>query len=59
MEASWGYTNMPRLWYDTRGLRAFPKDPVHIMIVEADLSPREVSWNTLGRKAASYEDGSQ
>ena len=27
--------------------------------MDADLSLEEVSWNTLGRKAASWEDGSQ
>ena len=27
--------------------------------MDIDLNPEEVSWNTLGRKAASCEDGSQ
>ena len=27
--------------------------------MDSDLNPEEISWNTLGRKVASCEDGSQ
>lgn len=42
-----------------RSLGVFPKDPAHNKIVEANLSPREVSWDTLEWKMATYEEGSQ
>ena len=43
----------------SRGLGDFPRDPVHITLLEAKPNPREVSWGIQEGKAASYKEGSQ
>lgn len=39
-------------------MRAFPKDPVYIVLAEVEPNPGEVSWDTLERKVGTYEEGS-
>jgi len=41
----------------SRGLGTFPNHPVHITLLKADSHPGEVSWDTLEKKAATYEEG--
>ena len=53
------YQHAKALVSHSRGPGAFPKDPVHITWVEGDLNHGEVSWDTLKKKAATYEEGSQ
>lgn len=52
------YQQAKTLQWGSRGLGVFPKDPVYIVLVEADPNPGEVLWDTLGRKVAIYEEGS-
>ena len=43
----------------SRGLGTCPKDLVHITLLKADSDPREVSWDTLEKKAATYKEDLQ
>lgn len=55
MEASWAllsaaaYHNAKSLALHSRGLGAYPKDPVCIVLEEGDSGPRKVNWDTLER----------
>ena len=43
--------------FRSRGLGTFPNRPVHITPLKANSNPGEASWDTLEKKAATYEEG--
>lgn len=58
LHSAMAYQDAKTLVLCSRGLRAFLKDPVCITLMEANRNPREVSWDTVEKKMATYKEGS-